>query len=484
MWRKSLDKTALAPNIEKRESVKMDVFINRTLNMKKIKYIGLDMDHTLIRYYSEKFEELAYEQMKHKLVLDHNYPKAILDLKFDFKAVIRGLVIDKNRGNLLKVSRYGAVRESYHGLKPIEFKALKRQFGTQFIDLKDNDYDTVDTTFSISHACLFAQLVDLKDEKFKEMPDYPEIAADLQTVLDMSHKDGSIKDVVIKNLDDYVIKDPEVVQNILKYKKHGKKFFIVTNSDFNYTKKLLDFAINPFLEKDQKWTDLFDWTITLANKPRFFYDSLPLLKIDLKTETMTNATNNDLPPGVYQGGNSRNLTDVWKVTGDEILYVGDHIYGDVLRLKKDCEWRTALVIEELREEVEMNKKSVDIVQQIQSLMIEKTKIEKEIDQIVCKKIEEAAVIDENLVTKLKTTIREIDEKILPLIYKQKELYNSNWGEVMRVGIEESQFANQIERFADIYMPSLNDLLKLSARSYFRSRRRLMPHDIIETIEVE
>lgn len=463
----------------------MDVFINRTLNLKKIKFIGLDMDHTLIRYNSEKFEGLAYEKMKEKLVAQYNYPKEILDLKFDFKSVIRGLVIDKNRGNLLKVSRYGAVRESYHGLKPTAFKELKQQFGTQFIDLRDSNYNTVDTTFSISHASLFAQLVELKDNQFKtEIPSYSEIAENLDTVLDLSHRDGSIKEVVIKNLDEYVIKEPDVVKNIEKYKKHNKHFFIVTNSDYNYTKILLDYAINPFISDGSKWTDLFTWTITLANKPRFFYDAMPILKINLKDGTMTNYYNQDLAPGVYQGGNASHLSNTWGVTGDEILYIGDHIYGDILRLKKDCEWRTGLVIEELKEEVELNKKAKGFLEEIQNLMQDKTRLEKELDGLLCQKIEEGMAIDEAVTVAMRDEIRAIDEKLSPLLHKQKSLYNPYWGEVMRVGIEESQFANQIERFADIYMPSLNDLLKESARSYFRSRRRQMAHDIFDTIVVE
>ncbi|MCO5112914.1 MAG: HAD-IG family 5'-nucleotidase [Bdellovibrionaceae bacterium] len=463
----------------------MDVFINRTLNLKKIKFIGLDMDHTLIRYNSEKFEGLAYEKMKEKLVSLYSYPQEILDLKFDFKSVIRGLVIDKNRGNLLKVSRYGAVRESYHGLKPTAFKELKRQFGTQFIDLRDSNYNTVDTTFSISHACLFAQLVDLKDNQYKnEIPSYPEIAENLDTVLDLSHRDGSIKEVVVQNLDEYVIKEPEVVKNIEKYKKHNKHFFIVTNSDYNYTKTLLDYAINPFISDGSKWTDLFTWTITLANKPRFFYDAASILKINLKDGTMSNYYAGGLEPGVYQGGSANRLSNTWGVTGDEILYIGDHIYGDILRLKKDCEWRTGLVIEELKEEVELNKKAKGFLEEIQGLMQEKTKLEKELDSLVCKKIEDNVNIDESKAAALKDQIRHIDDKLSPLLNNQKSLYNTYWGEVMRVGIEESQFANQIERFADIYMPSLNDLLKESARSYFRSRRRQMAHDVLDTIAVE
>ncbi|NDB84669.1 MAG: hypothetical protein EB127_18490, partial [Alphaproteobacteria bacterium] len=38
-------------------------------------------------------------------------------------------------------------------------------------------------------------------------------------------------------------------------------------------------------------------------------------------------------------------------TGSEILYIGDHIYGDILRSKKEIGWRTMLVIEELEQEI-------------------------------------------------------------------------------------------------------------------------------------
>lgn len=47
---------------------------------------------------------------------------------------------------------------------------------------------------------------------------------------------------------------------------------------------------------------------------------------------------------------------------------------------------------------------------------------------------------------------------------------------MRAGVEESQFANQVEGFSDIYMPAINDLLETSPRTYFRSYIRKMAHD--------
>lgn len=42
------------------------------------------------------------------------------------------------------------------------------------------------------------------------------------------------------------------------------------------------------------------------------------------------------------------------VHGDEILYVGDHIYTDVSVSKVHLRWRTALICRELEEEVWIN----------------------------------------------------------------------------------------------------------------------------------
>ena len=104
------------------------VFVNRTLNMRKIKSIGLDMDHTLVRYNTKAFESLAYEGMLNRLVNEKNYPEQVGALQFDFNFVIRGLVVDSFRGNLLKVSRHGAIRASRHGTKPIDFHQQQKDY--------------------------------------------------------------------------------------------------------------------------------------------------------------------------------------------------------------------------------------------------------------------------------------------------------------------------------------------------------------------
>lgn len=461
----------------KKSPATQNVFCNRTLNMKRINYIGLDMDHTLVRYKSENFEGLAHQIMREKLVKNKGYPKEILDLKFDFKSAIRGLVIDKAKGNLLKLSRHLAIRQSFHGLKPIAYNEQNRIYKSTYIDLKDSNYDKVDTTFSISFANLFAQLVDMKDSgEYPAIPDYIHLAEDINFVLDQAHRDGSLKNVVRERLSDFIIKDADTVRGIERYLKHGKKFFIVTNSEYSYAKLLLEYAIDPFLTGGRTWQDVFSYVIVSAKKPAFFFTETPFDRIDTKTgEAVT--FGKTLTPGTYASGNANLFTDHLKLQPDEILYIGDHIYGDIVRLKKDCAWRTALVVEELDSEVKSMKKAEPFVKKINEFMAQKVPLEVEIDNLISLKIETGKVKDEKKITALIKRANDIDKKISPLIKKHTSLYNRYWGEVMRVGIEESYFAYQVERFACIYMARLSYLLKQSPRNYFRSHKRPFPHEL-------
>jgi HAD superfamily 5'-nucleotidase-like hydrolase len=444
--------------------------------MKQIRYIGLDMDHTLVRYHSENFESLAYRTMLEKLVVEKGYPASVRKLKFDFQRAIRGLVIDKFGGNLLKLSRYGAIRQSQHGTRPVDFATQKQLYRSTYIDLGDPKYDAVDTQFSISFATLFAQLVDLKDQADgHKWPDYHQLATDLNYVLDKAHRDGSIKNVVRENLKDFVIQDPETVAGLERYKKHDKRIFVLTNSEFFYTKLLLDYTINPYLKEHASWSELFDFVITGAQKPRFFYDNLKFLRIDPSNGSMTNV-DGKITPGIYQAGGARQMTADLDLAPDQILYIGDHIYGDIVRLKKDCAWRTALVVEEIEAEIRSAVKATDLVREINELMAKKRPLETEIDRLISSRIESEREEQDPSVTQLIDQVTKIDQKISPLIRQQQTLFNSHWGEVMRTGIEESYFAYQVERFACIYMAKLKDFLKISPRSYYRSQKRPMPHE--------
>ena len=280
----------------------MTIYVNRILNMKQIKVIGFDMDHTLVRYHSDKFEELTFNVAIKKLHEDYNLPKEVLSFKFDFNKAIRGLIIDTENGNILKVSLYNKIKNAYHGTKVISYREQIEHYGASSIDLRDTKFMSVDTTFSIALTIIYSQLVDLKDATPEMIPaSYAELAHQVLNAVDIAHRDGSLKEEVKANLDTYIIKDKEVVEALERFKKYGKKLWIITNSGYAYTKALLDYAINPFLKDHKHWSELFEITVTLAAKPRFFTDKLPFLKVDTETGMLENY-DKKLEPGIYQGG--------------------------------------------------------------------------------------------------------------------------------------------------------------------------------------
>ncbi len=452
------------------------VFVNRILNMKKIKYIGLDMDHTLIRYQTKNFESLVYQLVIDVLISEKKYPETIKNFQFHFEDAIRGLVVDSKNGNTLKLSLFGAIRQSTHGTKKITYEEQKKIYRSIYVDLSDPNYIAIDTSFSIAFCTLFGQLIDLKEEYPHDLPNYPTIAMDVLSSVDKVHADGSLKSYISQNLDHFVIKEKGLVDGLKRIIRHGKKLFILTNSEYYYSNLLLEYAINPFLEKNERWQDLFEYTITIANKPRFFYDNLKFLKIAPETGCMTNI-NGIITPGIYQGGNATKFTDDLALNGDEILYIGDHIYGDILRLKKDCNWRTALVVEELGEEIQAQKKAAPIEKKIQDKMSMKKKMEQDYIILHTTRIEEDTHQYDAELHTLQIKISEIDLEISKLIKEQQTYFNPKWERIFRAGAEESYFAYQVERYACIYMEKLSDLFEYSPLTYFRANRRLLAHDL-------
>ena len=345
-----------------------------------------------------------------------------------------------------------------------------------YVDLKDPNYFAIDTSFSIAFCVLYSQLVSYKDKHKSALPSYEAIALDVLKSVDEVHARGELKKFIVKHPQDYIHQDKEVVQGLKRYIRFRKKFFILTNSDYKYAQELLNYAITPFLEPNERWEDLFEHVITLARKPKFFYDNDPFYVINPTTGDMK-VKKGKVTPGFYQGGNASQFTRDLNLLGDEILYIGDHIYGDILRLKKDCNWRTALVVEEIGQEIEAQIKAKPIENKIVQQMKTKRKLENQAVHLQTKSFEEKTDIYDKELDKLHKQTNQVDKTISNLIQQQHEYYNPSWGRVFRTGAEESYFAYQVDRYACIYMEKLLDLLEHSPLTYFRANRRLLAHDL-------
>ncbi len=443
----------------------MSVYINRILNLKQIKVIGFDMDYTLVGYNTEKLEELTHREALKVLNKKLNYPESILKLKFDFKRSIVGLVIDKTNGNLLQLSRYGKVKIAYHGLKEVEYKEQNKIYKEMAIDIKSPEFVSLDTSFAISSGVIFSQLVQLKEDGEK-LPNYHQIADDIKLVLDIIHQDDTLKSYIKSDFKKYVITDPQVPELMEKYLDYGKKLIIITNSDYDYTKSLLDYALNPHWKKHKKWENVFSIVITLADKPGFFEHPGRFLKIDQETGQMTNHIGS-VAKGIYQGGWFQKLQEDLGVPGSEILYIGDHIYGDVVSIKKSCSWRTALVLGDLEQEIISLKKSKSVQIKINSLMNEKSVLERMLNK---------PGTNRHTRDKLYEEIDQMNSLISEQLGIFKKFFNPYWGEILRAGSEESRFAEQVEKYACIYMTKVSDLIEHSPKAYFRPNKRILPHE--------
>jgi hypothetical protein len=125
--------------------------------------------------------------------------------------MMRGLTIDKARGNVIKVDRHKYVKIAYHGLTQLtkDERQAAYSLGTSRQRFDTDDYTTIDTLFSLAEAYLFMQIVDFKDLGTSDMLNgkpYKGIYRDIRGAVDLCHRDGSLKSAVAANPSKYIHK--------------------------------------------------------------------------------------------------------------------------------------------------------------------------------------------------------------------------------------------------------------------------------------
>ena len=75
-----------------------------------------------------EFDLLAYNGAKQKMVEWLGYPVDCLELKYELNVCRRGNIIDKKRGNIIKLDQHKYVRVAEHGLTPLTSKQRKATY--------------------------------------------------------------------------------------------------------------------------------------------------------------------------------------------------------------------------------------------------------------------------------------------------------------------------------------------------------------------
>jgi 5'-nucleotidase len=463
------------------------IYCNRTLNLRSIRAIGYDMDYTLIHYHVEAWEERAYEHVREHL-LRLGWPVA--HLRFDARMVIRGLVIDTERGNLLKPNRFGFVKRAQHGTRALGYEAQREAYTRTIIDLAEPRWVFLNTLFSLSEACIYAQLVDLLDErKLPGVMGYADLYRLVREGTDAAHMEGRLKAEIIAAPDRFVDLDPDIPLALLDQKHAGKKLLLITNSEWSYTVPMMTYAFDRFLPAGTTWRDLFDVVIVAARKPEFFTTRSPFFEIATE-DGLLRTTHRALQPGqAYLGGSARELETHLGLSGDEILYVGDHMFGDVHVTKNVLRWRTALILRELEDEVAAVEGFREAEQSLVLRMQEKEALEAEYSDLRLAlqrrragygpQIPEPDEAIVSCMSQLRERLEALDAALGPLARSASELLNPTWGLLTRAGNDKSHLARQVERYADIYTSRVSNFLHATPFVYLRSPRGSLPHDPVD-----
>ncbi|MBK7778872.1 MAG: HAD-IG family 5'-nucleotidase [Sandaracinaceae bacterium] len=472
------------------------VFCNRNLRLDRIEVVGFDMDYTLAHYHRRELGALLVELAIEKLVA-RGYPESFRALVVDQDFPIRGLLVDLRLGNLLKMDRYKYVKRAFHGLVELTREERRAAYHTHKLRPSSGRYVWLDALGSLPEVSLFAAAVDAVDRGLgnpgSPRRDYASLFRDVRAAVDECTRDGSLRKRVVDEPDRYLDVDPALGAALHRLRSAGKRLFLLTDSDAAYTDAIMAHLLgrSPDYPSYHRY---FDWVITDAQKPAFFTSQTPFREV-LRGGAL-GAPVAELERGrVYAGGCLETFEQALGVVEDRVLYVGDHIHGDVLRAKKETAWRTMMVIQEMDAELLAHQKvlpwSERLLEQtaqreglLDAIHEHQARI-KTIETQVGELPEEVAAPElvanrarlRKSSDKLRARLRELELNQDDLEERIAQEFHPGWGSLFKEGTELSSFGHQLEVFACLYTSRVSNLFAYSPTHYFRSPRDRMPHEL-------
>lgn len=463
------------------------IYCNRSIRLDQIDWIGFDMDYTLAIYDQARMDQLTIQAALTKLIAN-GYPESLTEIPWDFDFPVRGLIIDAKLGNVLKMDRYKYVKRAYHGMRELSYEERREHYHSSKIRTKRTArYHFIDSLYALAEVTMFAVGV-THMEGLGMTVDYQKWFADIRDAVDKSHQDGSILDHIFANPGDYIVRDPALPLTLHKLRSAGKKLFVLTNSQPAYTERIMTYLLGGQLPEYRNWKQLFDVIVTATRKPRFFIEE------DIAFQLAESNGHGQLPikrlerGKVYTGGCVTELSRLCNMLGDRVLYVGDHIYGDVLRAKKHSAWRTAMIIQELEAELigvhatsEDSERWDSLEEARQALSEELRHAQTELKDKLRGTSDEPGFEAERVrlkrrVERTRARIRAVEQSCAGIEHQIETRFHRYWGPLLKAGAELSSFGSQVEAYACLYTGRVSNFLSYSPMHYFRSPRDRLPHE--------
>ena len=243
------------------------------------KWLGFDLDHTIVRYHIAELETLVYQAFVKYLVTYKNYPQQLLSTILQPATCFRGLLVDLETGHILKIDCDNMVVRAYHGKKQLTEEQLRSTYpkSIEFDGVHTAQFWSVSTFFESAAAPLWMEMVELIDTTQGVQSSYHKLLKDPDAAVNFNFRtfpEGFFFPQIIKSPETYLFKRDEVVDWLKRIRKGSDSIspihlFLLTNSDASYAKFLCDYCLG------DGWEDLFDIILYFGRKPSFWSSSQP-----------------------------------------------------------------------------------------------------------------------------------------------------------------------------------------------------------------
>jgi hypothetical protein len=264
----------------------------------------------------------------------------------------------------------------------------------------------------------------------------------------------------------------------------------------------MSYLLNSQGESRKRWIQFFDLVIVRANKPQFFKYEEPFEVIDQQGKSLGHI-DEIRSERLLRGGHQKALNKFLGGMGENILYVGDHIYGDILQTKKSSTWRTLLVIEELERELMLMHEVKELWARWENVEERRTQLNREYNEqaMLLEKLERLQSVSQDhnsarftledqarvaavrrvqrQLHRLQRELDEIVDKSTSLLAQINHRFNPFWGMMFREGHQYSYLCDQVLDFACLYTSRLTNFLNYAPSQYFRPPLPILPHELPE-----
>ncbi|XP_073836263.1 5' nucleotidase A [Musca autumnalis] len=337
--------------------------IMREFRLADYDIIGFDLDGTLLRYNLNTMVPLVYELLVKYLVEERGFPRVMLDKPFNSDFIQKGLIVDAERGNILKLSAEGVILKATHGTRFLQDSEIELIYGKsrtwsiakEYIDdplsawngpVSEKLRSLLDY-FDIASSLVFAHAVDAIDQEshanasvlgknnYKIWPDLLSGLINIYTRENFANGKSPYFEALKNQPQKYIMKTSNNVINLLRQlKDSGKALYLLTGSNIDFANLTASYALGA------NWRDRFNVIVSFGKKPGFFFMQRQFLQVkdlmevdgselSLDDELTTNGS-------CYSQGNWRQLkSSLCKhVLGKDddrarCLYVGDNLIQDV-----------------------------------------------------------------------------------------------------------------------------------------------------------